>query len=302
MAYTPINLGSVADDLRGDRLRTAGQKLNSNFAEVYASHPREIVTSSRTYYVSTSGNDSNTGLTVGSPFLTIQKAVQVATESLVVYAGLTITIQLADGTYTLTAPINLGTRWGNTPSPRNLVFNGNATTPANVVVTSSTVSLFQVYSGFITIQNMELRCTFSSGACVMAERSGRAEIGIGMRFGTSTGSIHLFAAYGGLISGTTQVYTLAGSALRHHYALYNGTVDLQSKPVTISGTPALSIFAEASLQGSINLFGATFTGSATGTRYSASLNGVIVANNTLPGTGGSVATGGYFTTSKTAEV
>lgn len=36
MAKTLINLGSVQDDGTGDPLRTAGQKINSNFDEIYS--------------------------------------------------------------------------------------------------------------------------------------------------------------------------------------------------------------------------------------------------------------------------
>jgi hypothetical protein len=36
MAKTLINLGSVQDDGTGDPLRTAGQKINNNFDEIYA--------------------------------------------------------------------------------------------------------------------------------------------------------------------------------------------------------------------------------------------------------------------------
>jgi len=60
---------------------------------------REILTADRTYYVATTGNDGNSGLTVGSPFLTLQKAIDVIAGDLDI-RGYNLTIQLADGTYT----------------------------------------------------------------------------------------------------------------------------------------------------------------------------------------------------------
>ena len=66
---------------------------------------RELLTANRTYYVRTDGSDSNNGLanTSGGAFLTIQKAIDTAAAlDLSVY---NVTIQIADGTYTITSSI-----------------------------------------------------------------------------------------------------------------------------------------------------------------------------------------------------
>ena len=88
---------------------------------------REVLTANRTYYVATTGSDSNDGLTVGNPFLTIQKALDVA--ATIDLAGFAVTVDVADGTYTtsqaITVPFILG-------GP--LVIEGNTGTPANVVI------------------------------------------------------------------------------------------------------------------------------------------------------------------------
>ena len=73
---------------------------------------RELLTANRTYYVRTDGSDGNTGLanTSGGAFLTIQKAIDTAAAlDLSVY---NVTIQLADGTYTIASPYWVRTRWG----------------------------------------------------------------------------------------------------------------------------------------------------------------------------------------------
>lgn len=58
---------------------------------------REQLAANRTYYVSTTGNNANSGLSAGTPFATLQKAVDEAHKlDCSIY---NVTIQLADGSY-----------------------------------------------------------------------------------------------------------------------------------------------------------------------------------------------------------
>ena len=59
------------------------------------------ITTNTTYYISTSGNDTTGDGSSGDPWATIDKAMSEISSSLIV--GATVTIQLGDGTYTLTA-------------------------------------------------------------------------------------------------------------------------------------------------------------------------------------------------------
>jgi hypothetical protein len=68
MAQQDIGLGSSANDGNGDDLRTAGGKINDNFAEIYAR-------TGRMYVDSVDGDDSNDGLTTATPKLTLAAAV-----------------------------------------------------------------------------------------------------------------------------------------------------------------------------------------------------------------------------------
>ena len=63
---------------------------------------RERLTSNRTYYVRTDGSNSNDGLTntSGGAFLTIQYAIDVVSSILDIASDVTVTIKVADGTYT----------------------------------------------------------------------------------------------------------------------------------------------------------------------------------------------------------
>jgi pectin methylesterase-like acyl-CoA thioesterase len=89
---------------------------------------REKLTAARTYWVRTDGSDSNDGLanTSGSAFLTVQKAIDVA--SALDNGGFNITIQLGNGTYSAGASLKSFVGSGR------IVIQGNSTTPANVHV------------------------------------------------------------------------------------------------------------------------------------------------------------------------
>src|SRR5262245_20702325 len=98
--------------------------------------PRELLAADRVYYVRTDGSDANSGLvnSAGGAFATIQRAVDVIAATLDI-AGHTVTIQIADGTYT--DPVTLKNVVGFA-APGNLVIQGNAVTPANVLISTST--------------------------------------------------------------------------------------------------------------------------------------------------------------------
>lgn len=77
------------------------------------------------------------------------------------------------------------------------------------------------------------------------------------------------------------------------------SLQVQNLTITITGTPAFSAYAGAYFGGILLANGCTFSGSATGSRYSVSSNAVIFTNgagaNYFPGdSAGSVATGGQY--------
>jgi hypothetical protein len=94
-------------------------------------------------------------------------------------------------------------------------------------------------------------------------------------------------------------YTISGGAVGHVVAS-TSTIRCQSRTITLTGTPAFSgQFANATAAGYYIASGLTFSSSATGPRYSVTLNGVI---NTAGGgasyfpgdSAGSTATGGQY--------
>jgi len=105
---------------------------------------RLIVTSDTTYYVATTGNDTTGTGTVGNPWRTIQHAINYVMYNITA-EGVTITIQVADGTYA--EQIFLGPHQVFSPSGTYGVplLNLNTTaTPGNVVIapTTSTTAEF----------------------------------------------------------------------------------------------------------------------------------------------------------------
>lgn len=249
---------------------------------------REVLTADRTYYVRTDGSDSNNGLanTAGGAFLTIQKALDtIATLDL---RGYTATVQLADGTYTAGLSV-AGQIIGG-----RVVINGNAGTPAAVLlnVTGNAVSISG--SAEITVQNFELRAT--GIGLLSAYPNAKINIGVGMVFGAC--NFHAYALSGGVITGSSS-YTISGNAIYHLLAVLGGLVELSGGTVTLSGTPAFSgAFALAS-QSAMSVTGVTFSGAATGSRYEASSNGSINVNGAgasyFPGNAaGTVTTGGQY--------
>lgn len=114
MAQRIIDIGPAPDDGLGDPLRSAFEKINQNFTELYGSPVGGIVPN--VYYVSKNGNDSNAGNALGQAFLTIKRAVQVATAYLQNNPTERVCIFVKSGAYVEDNPIVLPpkcTIWGD---------------------------------------------------------------------------------------------------------------------------------------------------------------------------------------------
>jgi hypothetical protein len=289
MAQQLINVGAVANDGTGDRPRTVGVKANANFTELY-SWARERVTTARTYYVSTTGSDSATGLSVSTPFLTIQKAIQVISDTLSIDDAATVTIQLANGVYTLASGVTLYPIVGG----GSVVLQGDTATPGNVILTSAAAItqqfLAQTRSNY-TVQGFRLQATGNTPMAFYAN-GGRLKIG-NIEFNTGLGT-HLKTGNGGYIE-TIAAYTILGSTANHVIA-ENNSVVIFGSTATASGVPIFSTFAVAQYLGLIVATTGTFSGSVQGTRYSANANAVINTNgrgaNVFPGNAAGVTNNG----------
>ncbi len=279
----------LVDAASGRVTLPAGLPLDDSNQIVARRHVREKLTANRSYYVRSDGADGNSGLidSAGGAFLTLQKAWDVIVT--LDLAGFTATISVGAGTFAagLTADVP--------PVGGNVTVNG-AGAGTVISITSGNGCIVNNTLCNITVQNMKL--TGTAGAGVRAVGKGaKITLGTGVEFGANlTADIW---AQGGTVSIGSN-YTKSGNAQRHYHAQNGGLIEAFLHTVTMSGTPAFSIATASALGASVlSIFNVTYSGAATGTRYSASLNGVI---NTfggglsfLPGNAvGSSATGGQY--------
>lgn len=242
---------------------------------------REKLTADRTYYVRTDGSDSNDGLTntSGGAFLTIQKPIDVFCKT-IDCAGYAANIQVGDGTYTV------GGAMGQLVGQTKLTFTGNVSTPANVVVSTTSANAFQNYIGGMTLELKSLKVqTTTSGSGIVADAGGSITYD-NLVFGACA-NYHRLAQRGGRIA-VNGNYSITGGAQAHEVSGNYGVQQTYSRTITITGTPNFSIaYAYMNTTGTIEDVGNTFSGSATGKRYSISLNSVLNTGgggaNYLPG-------------------
>jgi hypothetical protein len=245
----------------------------------------QTLTANRTYYVRTDGNDGNSGTenTAAGAFLTVQKALDVVASQLIVPRGITVTIQIADGTYVATPKAYFFLGGGS------LTIAGNAGTPANVVLTGE----LQIFAQSVTVQNF----TITGTNAISARFGGSVTIGAGMIFGAVTDTT-LLAIDGGLVI-ITSAYTVTGGGINHLQARRGGIVRLFAN-VTFSAAHAFSSYiAYAFMGGLIESSAVVFTGSPTGQRYLSDSLSIIHTSgggaSYFPGTiAGAVANSGIY--------
>lgn len=265
-------------------------KLSSGVASaaLYGTDLREFLSANRTYYVRTDGNDSNTGLAdnSGGAFLTIQAAIdKVATLDISIYS---VTVQVRTGTYaqalTLKDPLGSG----------SCILLGDTATLTNCKISpASGVSITANGSKRWSVSGFEFNPTSNA-----VSASNGAVVGIGAnKFNASANGVYCDSSATVNFSAN---FTIAGGGTTFFNVSGHGTIVCQSVTVTITGTPAFAAaFAFSSQIGYILAQSLTFSGSATGPRYSASSNAVINTGgggaSYFPGnSAGSTATGGVY--------
>lgn len=252
---------------------------------------RERLTADRTYYVATTGNDSNDGLTMGSPMATIQKAWDTICDTLDL-AGFRAIIQLADGTYTqglisARSPAGAGGTFNSSAIPQGgVVIQGNTGSDTAVVIHVSspgnTAGHCFCFSGNagrycgIFLKHMRLR-TSGTGASAIFANMATWVLFEHIDFGACVRNHVDIGQYAQVICNTA--YSISGGALTHVTA-YDGYYSNEIATCTITGTPAFSVaFANVDLKARANFQDTIFTGSATGKRYIVDHNAIIHTND-----------------------
>lgn len=274
----------------------AAVNFSAGTKQVYITMPavqvawvRERLTAARTYYVRTDGVDTNTGLanTSGGAFLTIQKAIDVASD--LDRSGFAVTIQVADGTYTGANVIS------GIVGNGSLTIQGNSGTPANVVISTTSSNCFSItgVTNTVTIKDLKVQNT-TSGYGIFLDNAALSFTNI--VFGACV-TAHLRCSNGSSATATGN-YSITGGATRHVMAYYGSRAYIIGKTITITGTPAFSLyFAEASASSLLYMTANTYSGSATGPYYHVKWNSAIVSDAQFPGnSAGSTASGGYYGT------
>lgn len=260
---------------------------------------REILTADKYYYVATTGSDStNTGLSAGSPFLTIQHAIDVASAALdlSIYS---VAIFVAAGTYSIGATtITLRQFVG----AGQVYIVGDVATPANVTVTNS-ASFTSVFTAthigtIYNIWGIRIQSTAASDARGIESDNGSQVQFENCEFSTGL-TRHLSANMGGVIIATGN-YLISGGGNAHILADEAGIIRTAGRTATLSGTPNFALGFAYVYKAQAIAWGMTFAGTgATGQEYQVAANGVIdvagAGAGYFPGSlGGSTATGGQY--------
>lgn len=270
----------------------------TQLAQAIARLTRLRLTSPITFYVSTTGNDSNDGLTPSTPFRSATHAYNYIRDRLDLN-GFQATIQLEDGTYYG----SIVCQFPCVGPP--VIIQGNQNNPSAVVLSGQNVSCVYVSNGAtIFIKSLTGTSTGSgqpgdyvdAGGAVLVAGQGGYIYFTNVRFGVCSW-VHIFAGQAGVVTTPAPniVIDIFGSA-PCFAAGNNGTVCFADAQVTLEAGLAFEQFVDAGVAGSVQCWGCTFTGTCTGQRYYAYGNGIIATHgagqNYLPGNAAGVLTGG----------
>lgn len=261
-------------------------------SKIFDDH-REKLTGTRYYYVDPTGSDSNDGLTVGTPFLTIQKAANVIKNSLDTN-GQAVVIKLADGTY------SAGVTFDGLPLGVGKIYLwGNNTTPSNVKIsTTSDNAVVAINGAVVDVRDMKIETT-TIGDGLFALYGGVIYYG-NCVFGACASS-HVHADQGGACIEIIN-NEVDGDAASHLHATDNSRTNMLSGgTLKLTGNPNFSAYFAGAAGGSFISKPAsyTFDGSATGKRFVSHKNSIIDVNggglDAFPGdVDGTWDTGGFY--------
>jgi hypothetical protein len=296
-SYTPGNpgqlslqLGNVALPLFNCSPLVATSCTPTNVSNTV----RTRLAANTTFFVNPStGSDSNNCLTTGTACATFQHAYSVVANNYDL-GGFTATISNSTGA-AYSGQLNLtGGYLGGAQVPIIIDNGGGAWSSSGSCIT--TIGSY----GFYQVQNVNFSGSGCDGYDILNQVPAFIELGAGVTLGNATTAMLGSVSDGSTIQiGTT--LNIAGSSPIAFFAAQGGTIigTDSTSVVAITGSPSISVFANANGLGTIQVLNFTFSGSVTGQRYSSTVNSVIQTDgggaNYFPGTSaGTTATGGIY--------
>jgi hypothetical protein len=280
--------------------KAANNQVILSILDLLRNNTRQRLTGALDLYVATTGSDTNDGLTVSTPFATLQAAWNFIMARLDCGNNY-ITVHIADGTYSRVECTGMPMGGGR------VIFLGNTVNPTNCIIQSSTLNFaaFHCLDTLVYVEGVSLHSTGNAFSHGILAYNATVILSGRMDYGACTGG-HLYAANGGTII-IDDSYTISGGAPLHMAAVNNATVAQLAVPtpgtitVTLSGSPTFSqAFAFVDSNGVVHLNPSNFhfAGGASGKRYSGISGGQFNVSgggsNYFPGTiAGTVDAGTY---------
>lgn len=251
---------------------------------------REMLTSSRTYFVRSDGSDGNTCLadSPGGACRTWQHAVDLAAR--LDFGGNNVTIQHGNEA----APVVFAERIAIT----TLVGGGNlhlrgSPTPGKTILRPAGGDVIALRSVVTSVQVWDM--TLEGGDCLlMVAYLSTLNIRDGVVFGPASFTHILVHDPQVVVLDVNAATTIAGGG-GYHYLINGGMLFLEYSSQTFVGNPGFYAYAGLINGGKLQSVGTTFSGASTGMRYSATGNSIIQGNlgpNYFPGTSPGIVSGG----------
>lgn len=255
LAFKQVNTGLVYNDKQGDVHPHAWMKENYNWS-ILALYTTPNIIADLTFFVDINiGSDDNDGLTITTPFRTIQKAVDTCqAHKANKYA---FTINIAAGTYEEDVAV-LNTQQNSVGSPYDIRFLGTG----SVILSSDTCFFFQG-SCRCKLTNLSLSAATiaiyaTEGATVYLDNL------VFLPFSTNHTSLYHISANKYASVFITSPYSIQGNgasnqvATNHINCAYNSIVEVENYTqtpysITLTNTPAFEHFVRVTDQSTVSL-------------------------------------------------
>jgi hypothetical protein len=294
-AWSGTRLGNEALGIAVTGTNLAYTALTTAWAGTSAgtAYSNYIITTNTTYYISTTGSDSNSGTSAGAAWATYAHAAAVISQ-LTIATGVTVTIQFADGTYTQ------GLTGINFQGGGNVVVQGNTGNQNAVVINPSTGNPLLLSGQYSNITFTYLSLSGGNSGFIIQTSIAKATLGNLTIGSCSTYSVLINVSSS--ISWQNSTIQVTGGAVTFMYVASGSVCNWSSNTINFTGSSSFSsyVFNIANLSLLICPSLTILNGSScSGNRYFVSGNAVI--NGTggvaayLPGNqNGTTSTGGIY--------